>query len=233
MKYLVLVFFVILILVGCDKGRSKLPESIETDYLEGVVIIRAEKKHPVGMIKLLDIFNDDKYMESPSRAILYRYDSGVLKGQKVNQFDLQDTVAFLVKICDDMQFAIDIKLKIDSTISKMTMEDKYVVLLGMDINLHNADPHREGPQHRIWHKRPGRSRGAVGQENIGVYSFVNPQSSIDTANFYITTNSGELDYDTDYYLYLSNITPPRDATFSYLTDSVNVYDASKSHEHTH
>jgi hypothetical protein len=235
--YLPFLLAALCIITSC-KDKSKINDSLKDKYVKGTVIIRAEKMHTIGMIKLLDIFNDDQYLESPSRAILYSYDFGAKERDGVNQFDLHDTVLFKLCVKDGLQFAMDIVSYENENQDLMPVKDVYKVMKLMDINLHNSDPHREGPQHRIWHRKPNGIRRATSSGEVFTYSFYDPQNPSSREIFYITESSGNLEFGTNYYLYLSDVLIPDNSLLPsseeiFLRDDQHVYFASTSHSHTH
>ena len=123
---------------SCGDGADNL-------YYKGVIINRAETEYKLGMIRIDDVFGEDDELESPARAIIYH----VSENNKV-MFDLQDTVLFNIGYEGAYQVAKNVT-KDFSSIHQASNEDLYAILPSIQLNLHNADVHREGPKHTRRH----------------------------------------------------------------------------------
>lgn len=142
-RNLLLLLIIALALSSCgdDLTNSK--------FIEGKIIYRAEADFPIGLIKLEEIFNEEgnasnPLMESPSRAVLYKFDAA-------HPYNLYEPVWFQIIQCDEYQYAKDItNIEVGSD-SLMSDREKFKLLQKIHFNLHNGDKHREGPKHKRIH----------------------------------------------------------------------------------
>lgn len=138
LNYKCSLFFLLLLLVAaCKKNEDVL--------MKGHVVIRAEEKFPMGMIRVHLFENKDPFYEEPIRGIMYHYDSK-------NVINLGDTVVFRVRQNDKWQWAEGVTKYTNQTIA--TAKQRFSEVQRLLINLHLADSnHREGPFHKFGHIR--------------------------------------------------------------------------------
>lgn len=201
-------------------------QGIPDKFIKGEVIIRAENNYPMGLIKISDVFSNDPYLESPSRAILYHY-------SELQIFDLWDTVYFKIKQDESLYYATDISEVSPSAGDIISKRGLYQIINKFNFNLHNSDPHREGPQHKIRHRQPGSNKGKAGQ-GIYVIEFVDPNSSFANEYYYIKTlTPNAVVPNTNYFLGLTNENAAGLDNHGFnITDATHVYDMSLTHDHT-
>lgn len=161
----VLLFIISFLFFACGQGTQSIPDS---KYFSGKVIIKAEKNSPLGLIKLMQIYSkdslmvttpssgiktiynvEDQHMSEPSKAVLYAFD-------KHAPLDLGEKV--WVSICEKggVQMAKSYKKQYINgrkvpppPLFDISERHKYISRVQM--NLHNADKHREGPKHKKIH----------------------------------------------------------------------------------
>lgn len=139
MKKLV-IFFVLGIIILFNSCCADNSEEITDKYVTAKVIIRAEKDHPVGLLKLVSIYKEDINIEQPSRGIIYKYLPGEV-------FDLFDTVYAKIYTQNGVDFADLVTKEAPAEDEKTTAAETHLIIQKLKLNLHNGDKHREGPKH--------------------------------------------------------------------------------------
>lgn len=231
-KFVFNIIVVSLLFGSCCNNHEQSILSQSGKYIEGKVIIRAEKNHPIGLIKVKDVFNSDPYLESPSRAILYKYDVDGCE----NLVGLDSNVWFKVIVENGINFAC-ISSDVKNNDDIITNRELYSLLEGFDINLHNSDPHREGPQHIRRHTRPNtrfqvmNSSGVV--PNTFIYEFYDPNNVSAGSIKHIIYTTEVLTGDTDYFMYFYQKADDFTNIPSDVTSPSKVYIVSKTHDHNH
>lgn len=223
------VLFVLLSIVAyscCDDTK------IGSKYYKGYIINRAETSFPLGMIRFADIFEDDEELESPARSIIYHEsDGGDFK------FDLNDCVYFKIGYKGKYQVAIDVQVdsifkKGPDTLSMANNDEFYGILSDVQLNLHNADIHREGPKHT--RRRIIKTLGTTGfsyQGGSGNAYFIETEKefTLEVANLYVR--------ESDYLANPSGIFFFSDTDISVRNSGVDtgefISDMSLTHDHTH
>ncbi|MBK7220402.1 MAG: hypothetical protein IPH94_03385 [Saprospiraceae bacterium] len=203
-----LFLLLVLLAVACKKQEDVL--------MKGHVVIRAEKKFPMGMIRVHLFENKDPFYEEPIRGIMYHYDS-------TNVINLGDTVVFRVRQNDKWQWAEGVTKYDQQPIG--TAKQRFSVVKKLLINLHLADSnHREGPFHKFGHIRSSRVLDGTGYTKIRVLFNTTDPGITDTADYVI-----------------SNIYFPKDTSIGYffgVIDTIIIADtlrkmAEITPEHTH
>lgn len=210
----ILTFLLIIILSSCDKCQN---DSFKDVKFKGVVTLRAEADHNIGLIKLIPI-GEEKELETPSRGIIYKYKDNPV-------FDLGDTVYFSVSNNGNFQHAID-----SDTILRGELVDQAYFYNSLDkfqLNFHNADLHREGPQHKIWHIRAeSRVTADVGPGLIAL-TIESPPSN--PKNIYFDEDQMPEDQSSD--LFINEISPREILPLNSVPyTKFNIF---TSHEHAH
>lgn len=170
LKYKCNLFLLLLLLaVACKKNEDVL--------MKGHVVIRAEKKFPMGMIRVHLFENKDPFYEEPIRGIMYHYDS-------LNVIDLGDTVVFRVRQNDKWQWAEGVTRYAKQPIG--TAKQRFSVVQKLLINLHLADSnHREGPFHKFGHIRSYRDLEGTSYIQFSVLFNTTDPGITDTADYVI------------------------------------------------
>lgn len=202
----------------CDCSEYEMEDHI----FKGIITLRAEADNNLGLIKILPL-GDEKELEMPNRGIIYKY----VKDYQV--FNLDTIVYFTVACENDIQYATNISLSDSGYLEDQAILFKYINQFQM--NFHNADLHREGPQHKIFHIRAGSritSNAPAGKIALIV------ESESEEKFIYFDDNQMPSDLTKD--LFINRVYPLESDS---LTDdngkkelyiSCNVY---TSHEHAH
>lgn len=191
------------LLLFCVLAVSCQDPKIPTDkYFEGKVILRAEKNSPLGLIRLINIYGKgkktDPHMDDPRMAVVYRF------ADSDDKFDLGEKVYLTIGERNGVQVACDIlsARKGYSNIELFDISEKHQYIQHVDMNLHNADHHREGPKHKKVYTDMGAVQSLTGLPigKIVVTVLDGPASggvsSIDS--FYVEL-SENIELNTEYY----------------------------------
>jgi len=197
------------LLLFCVLAVSCQDQKIPTDkYFEGKVILRAEKNSPLGLIRLINIYGKgkktDPHMDDPRKAVVYRF------SDSSDKFDLGEKVYLTIGERNGVQVACDIlsARKSNSNIELFDISEKHQYIQHVDMNLHNADHHREGPKHKkVYTGMKLNVRGVPNYPNlkeIRVIELDPPvQKVLQDSVAYFVDSSELIEADTEYYTQIS------------------------------
>lgn len=182
------------------------PKIPKDKYFEGLVILRAEKNSPLGLIKLTNVYSRSKlkvdpHMDEPRKAVVYQYKD------QTDQFDLGEKVYLSIGQKNGVQIACNIlPARGTSNVELFDISEKYQYIQHIEMNLHNADDHREGPKHKKVYTNFGVALEPVDGYPIGkIYVSIldAPTGSGSAMDSFYVELSANIEADSIYYTQFS------------------------------